>query len=381
MTRNPLHILTWGLVLMLGFSSCSSRPKPETEAQYNLNVDQTLYVLDDVNNMIFAFDLETQSFVAHSTYANAEKWRSSDFDITPSGELIVAVYGIPSAFQTPSSELMVLDASTLSKKGALDVEIFPDRFEIDKNGAIYMSHAYEHLDESGWLVSVMDAVPKAKQNLLTVQGAPQPPIVAEDGLVYFPYFGAGDRHYGDSNVLVYDPESEVTHLLFPDDFTYSAPRDLAWDGETHYALFTAIQNEKPPYFTKPDGGGFNTADKILMTFAPDLSTFEFIPFEAFGSDMELIVHEGIAYIYYFDGGGGKYSGLVVLDIQNKKVLESHEFGRGTFSEEMALVGRKLYMTSYIKKGIDVFDIDTRTFSFVPLPVEVGPEHLAVGNFE
>jgi hypothetical protein len=371
--NHPFQRHSFIFIFLLTLTSCSSAP----EQEINLRVEDTLYVFDEVSNVIHAYDLEQEKFVSFVQYANLEKFRSNDFDLSIDGKIYVSTYGIPGFWSTPSSQLKVFDASTLVETDSIKLDfLYPDYFDLGANGTLYMAHGYEFYDESGWAVSVYEQGADTSQEVLKVAGAPSTPEVLSDGKAYFPYFGAGDKHYGDSNVMVYDPLTKDSRLLFSDNFTYVPPRDLFWDGTSYYATFNGIQQETMPYFTKPENHTFVEADKVLMIFSNINDGFELIPLDIQGSDMEIIVEGEIAYVYYCDSAGAKTSGLALVDLTTKKIIEDYDLGGGSFSEEILLIEGKLYITNRSKQRLDIFDTLTRTFTFIEIPEGGTPYDLA-----
>jgi len=358
--------------LLLVLSSCSS----SQEQEVNLKVEDILYVLDRVSNAIYPYDLKQEKFASPIQYANPEKYRSNDFDLSSDGSIYISIYSIPGGGNTAANQIKVFDASTLVENSSIELDLYPDSFDIGFDETLYMSHGYEFEDGSGWAVSIYEQESDLSQEVFKVAGAPSPPQVLTDGKVYIPYFGAGDQHYGDSNVMIYDPLTKNTQLLFPCNFTYLPPRDLFWDGTSYYVVFNGIQNGTMPYFTKPENNDFVEADKSLVIFTNANDNFELIPLEIQGSDMKIIVEGNVAYIYYCDSIGAETSGLALIDLTTKELIEDYSLSGGTFSEEILSIGGKLYITNRAEKRLDVFDILSRTFTSVELPEGGIPYDLA-----
>lgn len=365
-------IFIFNLILSLSFTSCSN------EKELHLVEGDNLYILDEVSNIIHTYNLETSEFTAHYQYADLNQYRSKDFELTTNGEIYIAIENISGLNNTNLSLLKKLDATTLKETGEIDLDLYPERFALDKENTLYMSHSFEYPDQTGWAISIYGN--DQLQEFFSVKGAPLPPTVLKNGNAYFPYFGAGLNHYGESNVLVYNTDSKISHLLFPDGFTYMPPRDLySDDQDSLYILFNGVEDETPPYYTKPKNNDFLSANKSLLIFNEQNQTFEKIPLDIKGSDMEIVVKDKIAYIYYCDSVGATTSGLYLIDLETKKTLTDYDLGGGTFSEEMLLIDNNIYITNRKKKGIDIFEIPTGELRFIELPEGSTPYDIAYSS--
>lgn len=359
--------LLLGYIGLLLVSGCTS------EERISLKIENDLAVLDGFTNSIYFFDLDTRTFLKDSiNFEDGDKFRSKSFALAPNGNLYVTVNAIESAFTRNSSYIGVINPMTLEVVAEIEMSLAPQDMVIAENGMAYITHGVEYEDGSGWILSVLDTNTNTLVSEIIVPGAPKPPKLLEDGKVYVTVFGGGKGHFGNSNVMMIDPETNEVTSLFPEDFSEVPARDLILKDETYYVALNGNTQDEAPYFLKPIQ--WTEAAKTLIYFkTPD--DFSKIDLDINGTDMRVIVDEHYVYVLYVNSVEGKGGGLLVFDLEAQTVLEDFILDDETFSKEMLDSENFIYITDPTRNSLTLFDKAGFDFENFLLPEGAYPEKL------
>lgn len=360
------------LLLLAVFGYFNLKDHPFSSAILPTVKSQTfLGVIDIFNNTVYLLNKEYE-VLGKIIIGRREELGLLDGAFAPNGYFYLLSEGNPSSNKVMEPFIFVINPTTFQIAEKIKIDILPANIVITPNGKAYLTHNFEHQDGSGWVVSVLDTTTNKIIKQIKVPGSPfKPKTINKD--VYIPVMGGGERHFGNSNVIKIDSNTDGISKLFPDDLTEVPPSDFVIDDNFLVAEFLGInkEDESHPVFEKSSSEWEHFVALVSMDDPSRLQVFRTGITGSIARDFLFTYNKKIYLSYTLTDDQIGKNGFLTIDKLSGNIMEHKIIDDSDWNRNAIDIGDFILIANASKKHIMILDkkkdkfLDEKVLDFTP----------------